>query len=134
VAPAIVAADQLDLAQLMDRLRDLVARARGGALRSSEVRSSITVTNLGDRGVDRVFGVIQPPQVALVGFGAIRERVVARDGMVAAHRAVECTLSADHRAVDGHLGSRFLLALDDLLQHPERLGAPGSTEGTSDDL
>ena len=70
---------------------------------------TITVTNLGEGGVDAVFGVIYPPQVALVGFGAPREgRVVA-------------SVSGDHRVSDGHRGALFLAAIDRQLQAPEKL-------------
>jgi pyruvate dehydrogenase E2 component (dihydrolipoamide acetyltransferase) len=121
VTPAIAGADTLALDDLMARLRDLVGRARAGSVRSSETSGTLTVTNLGDGGVATVLGVISPPQVALVGFGGILEQPVAHDGMLAVHPVVQCTLSADHRAVDGHLGSRFLRIIDDLLQHPEGL-------------
>jgi pyruvate dehydrogenase E2 component (dihydrolipoamide acetyltransferase) len=121
VTPAIAGADALSLDELMAGLRDLVGRARSGSVRSSETTGTLTVTNLGDGGVATVFGVINPPQVALVGFGGILEQPVAHEGMLAAHPVVQCTLSADHRAVDGHLGSRFLRAIDDLLQHPDGL-------------
>ena len=63
---------------------------------------TITVTNLGDQGVETVFGVIYPPQVALVGFGAIVERPWAADGMLGRAPVVHATLAADHRASDGH--------------------------------
>ena len=70
VAPAVHDADQLSLTDLMAALRDLTTRARGGRLRGSEMTdATITVTNLGDQGVRAVYGVIYPPQVALVGFG-----------------------------------------------------------------
>lgn len=122
VAPAIHDADALPLDDLMAALRDLVARARVGRLRSSELASpTLTVTNLGDLGVDDVFGVIHPPQVALVGFGRILERPWAEAGMLGVRPVVRATLSADHRASDGHDGARFLTALDQLLQHPEDL-------------
>jgi pyruvate dehydrogenase E2 component (dihydrolipoamide acetyltransferase) len=122
IAPAIADADRLELGQLMARLRDLVARARSGELRSSDVSgATITVTNLGDQGVEEVFGVIYPPQVALVGFGRIAERPWAVGGMLGVRPVVRATLSADHRASDGHEGSRFLAALDDLLGSPETL-------------
>ncbi|HEU5158387.1 MAG TPA: 2-oxo acid dehydrogenase subunit E2, partial [Streptosporangiaceae bacterium] len=72
VAPALHDADTLPLDQLMAGLRDLVARARGGRLQRAEMTdSTITVTNLGDLGVESVFGVVFPPQVALVGFGRV---------------------------------------------------------------
>jgi pyruvate dehydrogenase E2 component (dihydrolipoyllysine-residue acetyltransferase) len=110
IAPAIHDADRLSLTDLMKALTDLVKRARAGSLRSSEMSDpTITVTNLGEGGVDAVFGVIYPPQVALVGFGAPREgRVIA-------------SVSGDHRVSDGHRGALFLAALDRLLQSPEKL-------------
>ncbi len=82
---------------------------------------TITVTNLGDRGVDLVHGVIYPPQVALVGFGAVRERPWAADGMLGVRPVVIATLAADHRASDGHAGGRLLTLIDHRLQEPEKL-------------
>jgi len=106
----------------MRGVRDLVQRARAGRLRSSEMSDpTITVTNLGDRGVDLVHGVIYPPQVALVGFGAVRERAWAADGMLGVRSTVVATLAADHRAGDGHAGSRFLTLIERHLQEPEEL-------------
>jgi pyruvate dehydrogenase E2 component (dihydrolipoyllysine-residue acetyltransferase) len=83
--------------------------------------STITVTNLGDRGVDLVHGVIYPPQVALVGFGAVREPPWAVDGMLGVRQVVHATLAADHRASDGHDGSRFLTLIERKLTKPEEL-------------
>jgi pyruvate dehydrogenase E2 component (dihydrolipoamide acetyltransferase) len=83
IAPALHDTDRKSLDDVMAGVRDLVQRARAGRLRSSEMSDpTITVTNLGDRGVDLVHGVIYPPQVALVGFGAVRERPWAVDGML----------------------------------------------------
>ncbi|MFE1786373.1 2-oxo acid dehydrogenase subunit E2, partial [Streptomyces sp. NPDC059506] len=122
LAPALRDADTLPLPRLMSGLRDLVARARTGRLRGSEAGDpTITVTNLGDQGVEAVFGVIYPPQVALVGFGRVTERPVAVDGMLGVRPAVTATLSADHRAGDGAVGARYLSAVDRLLQKPEEL-------------
>ena len=122
IAPAIHDADRLPLDELMAALRDLVQRARAGALRSSEMADpTITVTNLGDQGVDEVFGVIYPPQVSLVGFGKIAHRPWAVDGLLGVRPLVRATLAADHRASDGHDGARFLAAIDALLQQPEAL-------------
>jgi len=122
VAPAIHDADTRDLDDLMAALKDLVARARAGRLRGSEMSDpTITVTNLGDQGVESVVGVIYPPQVALVGFGRIVERPWAVDGMLAVHPIVTASLAADHRVTDGHRGGLFLSAVDDLLQSPEDL-------------
>ncbi|MGW5342729.1 2-oxo acid dehydrogenase subunit E2 [Streptomyces sp. HUAS TT3] len=122
VAPALADADRMPLPELMASLKDLVSRARHGRLRASETADpTLTVTNLGDQGVESVFGVIYPPQVAMVGLGRITDRPVAVDGMLAVHPTVTATLSADHRASDGATGARFLTALDRLLQHPEDL-------------
>ena len=122
VAPAIHDADRLGLDELMTSLRDLVGRARAGVLRSSEMSDpTITVTNLGDQGVEEVFGVIYPPQVSLVGFGTIVERPWAEAGMVGARPVLRATLAADHRASDGHEGARFLATIARLLQAPEEL-------------
>jgi pyruvate dehydrogenase E2 component (dihydrolipoamide acetyltransferase) len=122
VAPAIHDADRLDLATLMERLRDLVARVRTGALRSSELADpTVTVSSLGERGVDRLYGIIQPPQVAIVGFGTAAIRPWVVDDDVVARSVVTVTLSADHRHSDGHRGALFLNRVGRLLQEPESL-------------
>ena len=122
IAPALHDADQRTLDELMSGLRDLVTRSRSGRLRSSEMSDpTITVTNLGEQGVDAVHGVIYPPQVALVGFGGIHERPWAADGMVGVRPVMIATLAADHRASEGHAGSRFLKLIDHRLQEPEKL-------------
>ena len=122
VAPALRDADKLGLVELMARLKDLLKRARSGALRSSEMSDpTITVTNLGELGVDTVYGVIQPPQVPLVGFGKVVQRPCVVDGGIAVARVVHATLSADHRVSDGMRGARFLAELDRLFQEPETL-------------
>jgi pyruvate dehydrogenase E2 component (dihydrolipoamide acetyltransferase) len=112
VAPAILDTDRRSLEEVMAALRDLVGRARTGSLRASEMSSpTITVTNLGDQGVESVFGVIYPPQVALVGFGKVEPRPWAKDGMLGVHPLVTATLAADHRVSDGHRGGVFLTAV-----------------------
>jgi pyruvate dehydrogenase E2 component (dihydrolipoamide acetyltransferase) len=122
VAPALHDVDRKSLDELMAGMLDLVKRTRKGVLRSSEVAdATITVTSLGEQGVESLFGVIYPPQVALVGFGRIRERPWAQQGMVGARPLMAATLSADHRASDGHRGARFLSAIARALQEPEKL-------------
>jgi pyruvate dehydrogenase E2 component (dihydrolipoamide acetyltransferase) len=122
VAPALVDADQLSVDEIMQRLRELVTRAREGVLRASEmVPPSITVTNLGEQGVESVLPVIYPPQVAMVGFGKIVDRPWAVDGMLAVRPLVVVSLAADHRANDGHDGARFLATVDRMLQDPAQL-------------
>ena len=122
VAPALHDADRLSLADLMAQLKELLQRARGGQLRSSEMSDpTITVTNLGDLGVETVFGVIYPPQVALVGLGRALTKPLVIDGAIAPARVLRATLSADHRVSDGMRGARFLIELDRLFQQPELL-------------
>jgi pyruvate dehydrogenase E2 component (dihydrolipoamide acetyltransferase) len=122
LAPALLDADRKPLDQLMAELRDLVARARRARLRGAETTAAtLTVTSLGDLGVDKVFGVIQPPQVALVGFGAVRERPWAEGGLLGVRPVVTVTLSADHRVSDGLRGARLLTAIAQALREPEKL-------------
>ena len=122
LAPAIHAVEGKPLPQLMRELADLVARARAGRLRRDELADpTITVTNLGDTGVDAVHGVIYAPQVALVGFGKVSDRAWVVDGRLAAVPIVTATLAADHRVSDGHAGARFLADLAARLQRPELL-------------
>ena len=122
VAPAIHDVAEKKLDELMHDLTDLVARARSFSLRSSEMSDpTITVTNLGDKGVDTVFGVIYPPQVAIVGFGRPTQRVGVIDGGIRVVTTIQATLAADHRASDGHRGALFLTAINDLLQQPDLL-------------
>jgi pyruvate dehydrogenase E2 component (dihydrolipoamide acetyltransferase) len=122
IAPALLDAGSKPLTQLMRELTDLVKRCRAGSLRSSEMSEpTITVTNLGDQGSESVFGVIYPPQVALVGFGRISERPWAENGQLKPMPVVTASLSADHRVSDGHRGALFLVELRELLQRPEEL-------------
>ncbi len=135
VAPALHDVGDKPLAQLMRELADLVKRARAGSLRSSEMSDpTLTVTNLGDQGVESVFGVIYPPQVALVGFGSVAVRPWVKDGEVRAQPVLCATLAADHRASDGHRGALFLAELRELLQQPQALAdasaVPGINQGT----
>jgi pyruvate dehydrogenase E2 component (dihydrolipoamide acetyltransferase) len=121
-APAIHDVDRLTLDELMARLRDLVARTRAGTLRSSELADpTITVTSLGERGVDALLGVIYPPQVAILGFGTPATRPWAVDGRIEARQIMTASLAADHRVSDGHRGALLLAEIDRRLQQPEAL-------------
>jgi pyruvate dehydrogenase E2 component (dihydrolipoamide acetyltransferase) len=120
VVPTVHDADKLTLPELMAALREVLVRARSGRLRSSDLAdSTITVTNLGDLGVETVYGVIYPPQVALVGLGRVVARPVVRDGAVVAARTMQVTLAGDHRVTDGMAGARYLAALRARLENPE---------------
>jgi pyruvate dehydrogenase E2 component (dihydrolipoamide acetyltransferase) len=119
ITPAIHDVDRKSHDEIMAALNDLIPRARAGRLRSSELaEGTITVTHLGESAVDRVWGVIYPPQVAIVGFGRIAEQAWAENGMLGVRRVIHATLAGDHRATDGRSGARFLEALNQQLQNP----------------
>ena len=122
IAPCLHDTNRQSLDILMKNFLDLVKRARAGTLRSSELSdATITVTSLGEQGVDTVFGIIYPPQVALVGFGRVIERPWSAAGQISSRPAMIATLSGDHRVSDGHRGALFLSAVDRLLQDPGKL-------------
>jgi len=122
MVPTIHSANQRSLDELMTDLRDIITRTRAGRLRSSDITdSTITITNLGDLGVETVYGVIYPPQVALVGFGKIVERPWTAHGMLGVRPVLTATLAADHRATDGRRGAQFLDILSSALQKPQTL-------------
>ena len=122
IAPAILDAQGMDLDAIMEAMRDMVARTRTGRLRNSEItQGTITISSLGETGVDALFGVIYPPQVALLGFGAPRLRPMVREGRVEPRLGVTASLAADHRVSDGRRGALFLSEINRLLQEPESL-------------
>lgn len=123
VTPTIRHADARGLDETMAAIKAFATAARTGTIRSqwTDGGSSITVTNLGERGADLVHGLISPNEVALVGFGRIVERPWVVHGDVVARPIVTVTLGADHRATDGAVGSRFLNTLANALEEPEQL-------------
>jgi pyruvate dehydrogenase E2 component (dihydrolipoamide acetyltransferase) len=122
VAPALHNAEASDIAELMARMRDLIARVRAGRFRSTELSDpTITISSLGDRGVELLYGVIYPPQVAIIGFGMPCLRAWARDDRIEPRRVCQITLAADHRLTDGHAGAAFLNDIAARLQEPETL-------------
>jgi pyruvate dehydrogenase E2 component (dihydrolipoamide acetyltransferase) len=103
----------------MHELQDLVARVRAGHMRSSEISSAtLTVTSLGDEGVDMLYPIIYPPQVAIVGFGSVLERPWIVDGRIEPRPILNLTLAADHRVTDGRQGAQFLARIRDWLLRP----------------
>lgn len=122
VIPAILNADMKTPDDIRKEFLDMIVRAREGHLRSRELSSAtITITSLGERGAEKVYGVIYPPQVALVGFGAIVHKPRAVNDAIGIRPVIHTVLAGDHRATDGHTGSRFLERLNEQLQHPEHL-------------
>jgi pyruvate dehydrogenase E2 component (dihydrolipoamide acetyltransferase) len=122
IVPALHQVNLKSIDEIMDALNDIIPRARALRLRSSELSdSTITLTSIGDGGADSVFGVIYPPQVAIIGFGSIAELPFAEHEMIGIRSCISVTLAGDHRATDGLTGSRFLVTLNKYLQIPEAL-------------
>jgi pyruvate dehydrogenase E2 component (dihydrolipoamide acetyltransferase) len=122
VAPALHDVPQKSLATLAREFADLVKRARAGTLRSSEMSdATITLTNLGDLGVESAYAIIYPPQVAIVSAGRIVDRPWVVEGRVEPRSVVTVGVSADHRAVDGRGAGSFLAAIGRAIQAPEAL-------------
>lgn len=122
VAPALFDADTQDLDTLMHSMRDLTARVRAGRFRARELsEATVTLTSLGERGTDAVFGVIYPPQVAIIGMGAPRQRPAFHEQSIVPRLMTTLTLAADHRVSDGYRGGLLLRAIDAKLQKPENL-------------
>ena len=120
--PALLAADRQPLPDLMRAFQDLVQRTRTAGLRATELASAtITVSSLGEGGVETLYPIIHPPQVAIVGFGTLVVRPWCDGDKVVSARVITATLAADHRVSDGHRGSAFLVAVGDWLQRPEDL-------------
>lgn len=122
IVPTIHKANTKTVDEIMETLNDIIPRARTMKLRSSDLTdSTITITSLGEGGADMVFGVIYPPQVAIVGFGGSSQQPFVENGMLGIRTVFTVTLAGDHRATDGLTGSDFLVTLNRYLQNPETL-------------
>lgn len=121
-APAIHHSDQLTLPDLMTKMRDLTGRVRRGGFRSSEISDpTVTVSSLGERGVEALFPIIYPPQVAILGFGTPIAKPLSVEGRIETRPVMTASLAADHRVSDGHRGALFLKRIGELLNSPEAL-------------
>ena len=122
MVPAIHNTEKMTLDELMTTLNDMIPRARAMKLRSSELSdSTVTMTSLGEGSTELVFGVIYPPQVALIGFGSITQQPWAEKEMLGVRPVLSITIAADHRATDGATGGRLLTLINQYLQKPELL-------------
>jgi pyruvate dehydrogenase E2 component (dihydrolipoamide acetyltransferase) len=119
VTPLVREADRKELEALSDEIRNLATRAREGKLTPKEYQGGgFTVSNLGMYGIDSVYPIVNPPQSCILGVGAGAQRPVVRDGAVAVGTVMRCTLSADHRAVDGAIGAQLLAAVKRRIEDP----------------
>ena len=119
VTPIIWAAETMGLAALSQTTADLAERARNGQLRAADYSGgSFTISNLGMFGIREFAAVINPPQAAILAVGAGEQRPVVVDGALAVATVMTVTLSADHRAVDGAVGARWLQSYKGFIEHP----------------
>jgi pyruvate dehydrogenase E2 component (dihydrolipoamide acetyltransferase) len=130
IVPVLHDADRLTVADADRRIRDLVARARGGGLRLDDVNGgTFTITSLGEAGIDVFSPLLNPPQVGILGIGRLANRVIAVGDGIRIEPTVHLSLSCDHRVIDGEPGAAFLGTLRGLLEAPEwlagSLAAPG---------
>jgi pyruvate dehydrogenase E2 component (dihydrolipoamide acetyltransferase) len=122
VTPIVRAADTKPVAQISSEFRALAERGRAGKLRMDEIDGgSFTISNLGMFGVDQFDAIINPPQGAILALGAGRLRPIEHAGALRFATTVHMSLSCDHRAIDGAVGAKFLTALRDLIEAPQKL-------------
>ena len=122
VTPIVRGADRLGLAGLAAQVRELAERARARKLRPAEYQGgSFAVSNLGMYGIRSVYAIVNPPHAGILGVGAGEQRPIVREGELAVGTLMRCTLSADHRAVDGAVGAEWLAAFKRLIEDPMEL-------------
>ncbi len=119
ITPVIHGADQKGLAEISNEMRDLAARARDGKLKPEEFQGgTFSISNLGMYGIRDFAAVLNPPQGAILAVGVGEERPVVKDKALAIATVMTCTLSVDHRVVDGAIGAQFLAAFKKLIEDP----------------
>jgi len=119
ITPIVKAADRKGLAAIAHETKDLAARARAGKLKLEEFQGgTFSISNLGMYGVREFAAVINPPHGGILAVGAGEQRPVVKNGMLTVATVMSCTLSCDHRAVDGAIGAQFLSAFRKLVEDP----------------
>ena len=122
IAPVVRNADRKGLGEISAEMKDLAARARSGGLRPEEYRGgTFTISNLGMFGVREFSAIVNPPQAAILAVGAGEPRPVVRDGALDVATVMTCTLSCDHRVVDGAVGARLLAAFKGFVEYPSTM-------------
>ena len=119
VTPVLRGVDGKRLSDIARESQDLAGRARDRRLRQDELEGgTLSVSNLGMYGTLEFSGIINPPQSGLLAVGAAKQQPVVTDGAVTVATVMRCTLSIDHRALDGALAARWLAAFTTRLEHP----------------
>ena len=122
IAPVVRNADRKGLGEISAEMKDLAARARSGGLRPEEYQGgTFSISNLGMYGVREFSAIVNPPQSAILAVGAGEPRPVVRDGALAVATVATCTLSCDHRVVDGAVGARLLAAFKGFVEYPSTM-------------
>jgi pyruvate dehydrogenase E2 component (dihydrolipoamide acetyltransferase) len=119
ITPIVRHADLKGVGRIANEMKDLAARAREGKLKLEEFQGGgFTISNMGMYGIKDFAAVINPPQACILAVGAGEQRVVVRDGQMVIRTIMSCTLSADHRVVDGAIGAQFLQTLRGYVEQP----------------
>ncbi|MDX1923371.1 MAG: pyruvate dehydrogenase complex dihydrolipoamide acetyltransferase [Alphaproteobacteria bacterium] len=122
ITPIIKKADQKSIQALSSTMKDLATRAKDNKLKPEEfMGGGFTISNLGMYGIKDFAAIINPPQACILAVGAGEQRPIVRDGELAVANVMSCTLSVDHRVVDGAIGAEFLSAFKKLIEEPIRL-------------
>ncbi len=122
ITPIVRKADQKGLAAISNEMKDLGARARSGKLKPEEFQGGgFSISNMGMYGVSEFAAVINPPQAAILAVAAGQQRPVVKNGALAIATVMTCTLSVDHRVVDGALGAEWLAAFKAVVEDPMSL-------------
>jgi pyruvate dehydrogenase E2 component (dihydrolipoamide acetyltransferase) len=119
ITPIIKNSDHKSLAQISTEIKELAERGRQGKLAQEEYQGGgFTISNLGMYGIREFAAIINPPQSCILAVGAGEQRAVVKDGALGIATMMTCTLSADHRVVDGALGAEYLATFKKLIEHP----------------
>ncbi|PLX61579.1 pyruvate dehydrogenase complex dihydrolipoamide acetyltransferase [Sedimenticola selenatireducens] len=119
ITPIIRNADQKGLSTISNEMKTLAEKARNGKLQPHEYQGGgFTISNLGMFGIKSFSAIVNPPQSCILAVGAGEQRAVVKDGELAVATAMTCTLSVDHRSVDGAIGAHFLKALKAYIEDP----------------
>jgi pyruvate dehydrogenase E2 component (dihydrolipoamide acetyltransferase) len=122
ITPIVRRADQKGLAAISNEMKDLGARAKSGKLKPEEFQGGgFSISNMGMYGVRDFSAIINPPQSAILAVSAGQQRPVVRDGALAIATVMTCTLSVDHRVVDGALGAEWMAAFKRIMEDPMSL-------------
>jgi pyruvate dehydrogenase E2 component (dihydrolipoamide acetyltransferase) len=122
IVPVVRFADSKSLSHIAAEVKDLAQKAHDKKLQPSDWEgSTFTISNLGMFGIEEFTAIINPPDACILAVGGIKETPVVKNGQIVPGNLMKVTMSCDHRAVDGAVGSAFLKTLKGLLEDPVRI-------------